>query len=257
MLQSIRELIARRDLVYILTWREVKVRYKQSVMGLLWAVLMPLVIVAAGLVVRYGFAQVAGTPLVLIDFTSVAVKAAPWAFFVAALRFGSNSLVANTTLVTKIYLPRLAFPMATVLAQLLDFAVAAIVVGIVLILAGAGLSVQLVWLPLLLGVLVVMATAFSIIFSAASLFLRDVKYLVELFLTFAIFFTPLFYESALFGRWAWLLLINPVSPLLEAISATVIMHRTPALGWVCYSVVFTAVLSVVTLAMFAKLEPIF
>jgi lipopolysaccharide transport system permease protein len=257
MFQAMSETFARRELLYILAWREIKVRYKQSVMGLLWAVLMPLVIVCSGLIVRYGFAQVSGTPLALTDFTSVAVKAAPWAFFVAALRFGTNSLVANTTLVTKIYLPRLAFPVAAVVAQLLDFLVAAALIAVVLGFARTGLSVHMLWLPFLIGVLIVMATAFAIIVSAASLFLRDVKYLVELFLTFAIFFTPVFYDSALFGRWASLLLINPVSPLLEAISTTVIQHRGPALGWVGYSVVFTGLLSVGALALFAKLEPLF
>src|SRR6185369_10227933 len=140
MFHAIRELLEHRDLLYMITWREIKVRYKQSVMGLLWAVLMPLVIVCSGLIVRYGFAQVSGTPLALTDFTSVAVKAAPWAFFVAALRFGTNSLVANTTLVTKIYLPRLAFPVAAVVAQLLDFLVAAALIAVVLGFARTGLS---------------------------------------------------------------------------------------------------------------------
>src|SRR5439155_21818197 len=105
MIYAIQELFARRDLLYILTWREVKVRYKQSVMGLRWAVLVPLVIVCAGVVVRYAFSRVSGTPLLLSDLTSVTVKAAPWAFFVAALLFGTNSLVSDSTLVTQLYMP--------------------------------------------------------------------------------------------------------------------------------------------------------
>jgi len=257
MFRGLSELVARRELLYILVWREIKARYKQSIMGVLWAVLMPLVIVCSGLIVRYGFSQVSGTPMTMTDFTAVAVKAAPWAFFVAALRFGTNSLVANSTLVTKIYLPRLAFPLAAVGAQLLDFVVAAALIAVVLAVTQTGLSLALLWLPLLVGVLIVMAAAFSVIFSAASLFLRDVKYLVEVLLTFAIFFTPVFYDSALFGTWAPVLLINPVSPVLEAISATVIWHRGPALGWLGYSIAFTGVLSIVSLAIFAKLEPLF
>jgi ABC-type polysaccharide/polyol phosphate export permease len=102
-----------------------------------------------------------------------------------------------------------------------------------------------------------MTAALAVIFSAASLFLRDVKYLVELFLTFAVFFTPVFYESSLFGAWAPLVLANPVSPLLEAISATVIFHRSPSLLWLCYSVVSTGLLFVAALTMFVKLEPLF
>jgi lipopolysaccharide transport system permease protein len=257
MFHTIRELLDHRDLLYMITWREVKVKYKQSVMGMLWAVLMPLVIVCAGLTVRYAFAQISGTTLAVSDLTSVAVKAVPWALFVSALRFGTNSLIANTNLVTKIYLPRLVFPLAAVFSQLLDFLVAAVVVSVLLLVARVGLSVHLVWLPLLIGPLIILAVALAIMFSAASLFLRDVKYVVEVFLTFAIFFTPVFYESSLFGHWAPLLLINPVSPLLEGISTTIILHHGPSLPWLLYSLVCTGVLFTVALALFKKLEPFF
>jgi lipopolysaccharide transport system permease protein len=257
MLQSIRELIARRDLVYILTWREIKIRYKQSVMGLLWAVLMPLVIVCSGVVVRYAFSQLSGTPLALADVTAVAVKAVPWAFVVAALRFGTNSLITNSNLVTKIYMPRLAFPISAVGAQLLDFLIAGVVIALLLVIAQVGWSIQLLWLPLLIACLILMTTAFAVILSAASLFLRDVKYLVDVFLTFAIFFTPVFYESAIFGPWAKVVLINPISPLLEALTTTVIHHEAPSLLWLGYSIGFTALLCAASLAMFNKLEPLF
>jgi ABC-type polysaccharide/polyol phosphate export permease len=185
------------------------------------------------------------------------VKAVPWAFFVSALRFGTNSLIANTDLVTKIYLPRLVFPLAAVFSQLLDFLVAGVVIGVLLVITRAGLSVHLLWLPLLVSLLVVMAAALAIMFSAVSLLLRDVKYIVEVFLTFAIFFTPVFYESSLFGHWAPLLLINPVSPLLEGISTTVILHRSPSLAWLVYSLVCTGILCSVALALFRKLDPLF
>jgi ABC-type polysaccharide/polyol phosphate export permease len=257
MFHAIRELLDHRDLLYMITWREIKVKYKQSVMGMLWAVLMPLVIVSAGLIVRYAFATVSGTPLALSDLTSVTVKAVPWAFFVAALRFGTNSLIANTNLVTKIYLPRLVFPLAAVFSQLLDLLVASVVVGVVMMVAHAGLSVHLLWLPFLIGMLIILAAALAIMFSAASLFFRDVKYIVEVFLTFAIFFTPVFYESSLFGRWAPLLLVNPVSPLLESISVTMVLHRSPSLLWLGYSLVCTGILFTVALVMFKKLEPFF
>src|SRR5690242_20232835 len=99
MTDSIREIFDRRDLLYIIAWREIKVKYKQSVMGMLWAVLMPGIIICAGLIVRYAFAMAAGKSIGSSDLTSVAVKAAPWAFFVSALRFGTNSLISNANLV--------------------------------------------------------------------------------------------------------------------------------------------------------------
>jgi len=241
----------------MITWREITVKYKQSMMGMLWAVLMPAVIVCAGLIIRYAFAMVSGKSLVLSDLTSVVVKAAPWAFFVAALRFGTNSLVANTNLVTKIYMPRLVFPLAAVFSQLFDFLVAGVVISLFLLVTGIGVSVYILWLPLLITSLVFLAAALAIIFSAASLFFRDVKYIVEVLLSFAIFFTPVFYEASLFGRWEPLLLTNPVSPLLEGIAVTVILHQSPSLFWLSYSFIVTGVLFTAALLMFRKLEPFF
>ena len=257
MIEAIRELLDHQLLLYMITLREIRVKYKQSAMGMLWAVLMPLVIVGAGVIVRYAFAMVSGKPLMMLDLTSVAVKAAPWAFFVAAIRFGANSLIVNEDLVTKIYLPRLVFPLAAVGSQLIDFLVAAVVVSVFLLVAGAGLSAHVLWLPLLLGSLILLASALAILLAAASLFYRDVKFIVEVFLTFAIFFTPVFYDSATFGPWAPLLLVNPVSPLLEGMSSAVVLHRSPPLAWISYSVVFSVVLVGVAMTTFRRLEPLF
>ncbi len=107
-------------------------------------------------------------------------------------------LVANTDLITKVYLPRIIFPLAAVLSQLVDFLIAGAVVSLFLVVVRAGFSVQLFWLPVLLASLIVLAVAFAIVLSAASLFFRDVKYIVEVFLTFAIFFTPVFSDTSLF-----------------------------------------------------------
>ena len=107
-----RELFQYRDVLYTLVWREIKIRYKQSVLGAMWALLMPLVIVLAGVVVRFASASLSGTTLVASDIVSVAVKSVPFAFFIASIRFGTNSLIGNGNLLTKVYLPRLIFPLA-------------------------------------------------------------------------------------------------------------------------------------------------
>ncbi len=257
MTDALREVVNHKLLLYMFTLREIKIKYKQSVMGMLWAVLMPLVIVGAGLIVRFAFARVSGKPLAVLDLTTVAVKAAPWAFFVSALRFGTNSLIVNEDLVTKIYMPRLVFPLTAVASQLFDLLVAGAVVSLFLMVAGAGVSLHLLWLPVLVGALVVLAAALAIMLSAASLFYRDVRFIVEVFLTFAIFFTPVFYESSLFGPWAPLLLVNPVSPILEGISTAVILHRSPSAFWLSYSVLATVALFGIAVAMFKRLEPFF
>jgi ABC-type polysaccharide/polyol phosphate export permease len=251
------ELFRRRDLLYLLTWRDIKLKYKQTVMGFLWAMLMPLVIVSAGLIVRYAFARVSGAPFRPDDLVLIVVKAAPWAFFVSAIRFASNSLVANANLVTKVYMPREIFPLAAVLSQLVDFAVAAAVVAVLLGAVGVPLRPELLWIGPLLLLLVLLAAALGVLLSAGALFFRDVKYIVEVLLTFAIFFTPVFYEVALFGRWSPLLLLNPVAPLLEGLAAAATGRAMPAPGWLGYSAVVSIGGLMASLSVFKRLEPYF
>lgn len=254
----LREIVARHDLLTILAWREIKVKYKQSVMGFLWAILMPALIVGAGVIVKFAFATLSGKPLDHKDVVSVAVRSVPWAFFVASIRFSSTSLVSNSNLVTKIYMPRVIFPIASVLSQMLDLAVASVVLTIFLIFTGGHLYVQMLWLPVLLLILVVLVTGLAIFLSAAALFFRDVKYIVEVIITFAIFFTPVFYEVSMLGQWAKFLLLNPVAPLLEGISAAVLGRPFPvAGGWLVYSAVAALVIFVGSLFFFRQTEPYF
>ena len=254
---SLGEVFERRELLYLLAWREIRIKYKQSVMGMLWAVLMPAVIVSAGVVVRYGVAVVSGVPLQPGDVAAVSVRAVPWAFFVSAVRFSTSSLISNSNLLTKIYLPREIFPMASILSQLVDFAVASLVLLLALTVLGVGASVQLLWVPLLVLLLVTFTTGLGIALSAASLFFRDVKYLVEVALTFAIFFTPVFYEARTFGRWEKILLLNPVAPILEGFSAAVVAHTSPSLPWLAYSALCAALTLLASVLMFRRLEPYF
>ncbi len=159
--------------------------------------------------VRLGFSMLSGSHLETSQIASVSVRAVPWAFVVSTIRFGTNSLLSNANLVTKIYMPREIYPVAAMLSQLLDFAVASLV-----LIPGAravpgGIQRPAAVVPLLIAMLVLLVTGLSVLLSAASLFFRDVKYLVEVILTFAIFFTPVFYEASMFAQWAPLLMLNP------------------------------------------------
>jgi ABC-type polysaccharide/polyol phosphate export permease len=251
------ELVQRRDLLYMVTWREIKVKYKQSVMGFLWAVLMPIVIVGAGLVVRFAFAMLSHSTVNRDDVVLVTVKAVPWAFFVSSIRFASNSLIANANLVTKIYMPREIFPIASVLSQLVDFLVASAALAILLLVIGVPLRLEMLWGAPLMLLLILMAAGLGLLLSAAALFFRDVKYIVEIILTFAIFFTPVFYEVTLFGKWRTLLLLNPVAPLLEAMGAAASGHAMPGAGWIAYSAAVAVAGSALALLFFKRVEPWF
>jgi ABC-type polysaccharide/polyol phosphate export permease len=257
MRKALQELIRRRDLLYMMAWREIKIRYKQSVMGFMWAIFLPAVIVTAGIVVRYGMSAVSGKPISSQEIAGVMVKSLVWAFFAGALRFSSTSLIGNPNLVTKIYMPREIFPLASILSQLLDFAVASALLVVVFMVTRLGASWQLLWVPLLLVITVALVTGWAFLISAACLFFRDVKYLVEVVITFAIFVTPVFYDVEMFKKWANVLLFNPLAPLLEGLQKCIVYRSMPSLPWVSYSAAVALVSLVGGFYFFKKWEPAF
>ena len=257
MFSFVRALHRHRDLLLMLTWRDIRIKYKQSIMGFLWALLMPLLIVSAGLIVKFALARVSGKPLELAHLTAVTVKALPWAFFITSIRFATNSLTGNINLVTKIAFPRAVFPVAATLSAFFDFAVASVVVVVVLAVVKVGASVHLLWVPCLLAVLIVQTVGLGLLLAASNLFFRDVKYIVEVIVTFAIFFTPVFYEASIFGEWETLLLLNPVAPVLEGLNSAVALHHPPSLGWTAYSAGWGLVLLIIGPTVFQRLEPQF
>ena len=141
------ELYKYRELLFMIAYRDIKVRYKQSIMGFLWAILMPMLIVMSGIVVRYAYAMASHVPLKTADMASVAIKSVPWAFVVSSIRFTCNSLTNNRDLVVKIYFPKEIFPMAAVLACLFDFFVACAALVILLLFLKIGWSIYLLWVP--------------------------------------------------------------------------------------------------------------
>ncbi len=254
---ELRELWKFRELLYMITYRDIKVRYKQSIMGFMWAVLMPVLIVMSGIVVRFAYALAAHSQLGTADVASVAVKSLPWAFMVSSIRFACLSLINNKELVTKIYFPKEIFPVAAVMASLFDLLVASGALVIFLIIIRIGGGPNLIWVPVLLLTMILLAAGIGMIVSAASLFFRDVKYIVEVFLTFGIFFTPVFYEVSMFGNKGKWLLLNPVSPILDGFSACIARHQSPNLPWLAYSFGFALVSILGGYAFFKHLEPAF
>jgi ABC-type polysaccharide/polyol phosphate export permease len=223
-------------------------------MGLLWAILMPSIIVGAGALVRVGAARMSGGTVTASDIASVMVRAVVWAFIVGAIRFGTGSLIANPSLVTKIAFPKEVFPIAAVLSNAFDFLVAGAVVIAALLFIGWRPTPEALWAIPLLTVLALFTIGLTLILSALNLFYRDVKYIVEVLLTYAIFFTPVLFPASFAGEWRTLVLLNPVAPILEAISDTVISHRSPDPLWTTYSVVVSLMLLVFGYWLFKRLE---
>lgn len=252
-----RELFKYRDLMYMLTLRDIKIRYKQAAMGVVWAIFMPAMAVAAGILVQKAIAVVSGRPIDAKGIVSISVKVLPWTFFINSIRFAMQSLVGNMGLVTKVYFPREVLPVSAILACLFDFAVGVATLALLLAFAGVGASVYLLLLPPLLALLFMFTTGLGLLLASANLFFRDVRYVVEIILTFGVFFTPVFFKASTFGRWETLLLLNPIGSILEAISDAVVMHTMPSLPWLLYATCCSVLLFLAGTLVFRKTEPSF
>lgn len=212
-----------RDLLYQITLRDVRIRYKQAVMGFGWALFMPIMVVMSGMIVRFAMAALSGGQIEPGAVATIAVKSIPWAFFVGSIGFAVVSLTGNSNLITKIYFPREVLPLSSVLAQAFDTAIGLCALGIVLPFLGVRLHWSQLWVPVLLATLLGFTAAAALLLSAANLFFRDVKYIVQVVLTFGIFFTPVFYEPAMLGPiGARVIMLNPLAPILEALRLVIV-----------------------------------
>ena len=226
-LESLSDLWRYRGLTMEFVRRDVRVRYKQTAMGFGWALLTPLLIITSGALVRVAMAHVGGRHLTIDEIAGMSLKALPWAFFVGSLGFATQSLTSSASLVTKIYFPREVLPLASTIAHLLDAAVGATVLMLVLPLLGVEYGGALLWVPLLAACLFMFTAGVALLASCANLFLRDVKYIVQVFLSFGIFFTPVFFEPQMFGpKGAPLMMLNPMAPLLEGLRLAVIHNHS-------------------------------
>ena len=252
-----KELFHYQDLLFSLVGRDIRIRYKQAMMGCIWALFMPMIAIASGILIKTAMATVSGEKVAMLGVVSISVKVLPWTFFVSALRFSVMSLIGNANLITKIYFPREVLPLASVLACLLDFGIAVTFLIILLTCFNLGASSYLLWLPIIFIFLFVYTYGVGLLLSAANLFYRDVRYIVEIILMFGIFFTPVFYPASAFGNWSTLLLINPIGSILEALEKVVVFKQMPDLFWLTYAGIASFGVFFLGLIVFRKLEPLF
>ena len=203
-----------RDLLYFLAWRDVKVRYKQTVIGAAWAILTP---VMTMIVFSAIFGSLIGIPSNGVPYPIFVYSALlPWTFFASALRESGSSLVANANLISKVYFPRLVLPIASVLVAMLDFAVAFVVLVVMMLFYRIvpGFGILLVPLFLLLSLLTALGAGLWL--SALEVKYRDVRHTVPFLTQFWLFLTPVIYPSSLIPeRWRLLYGLNPMVGVVE------------------------------------------
>jgi lipopolysaccharide transport system permease protein len=222
---KLRELWVYRELLYFLIWRDVKVRYKQTVLGMAWAIIEPFLtmVVFSVFFGKLGKIPSDGIPYPIFSYAALV----PWTFFSRGLTQASNSLVGSARLIKKIYFPRLAMPIATVLAGIVDFMLAFLVLVGMMLAYGIKPTIQVLWLPLFLLLALVTALGTGLWLSAMNVQFRDVRYTVPFITQFWMFATPIAYPSSLLSEpWRTLYGINPMAGVVEGFRWTLLGTET-------------------------------
>ncbi len=212
---KLHELWEYRELLYFLTWRDIKVRYKQTVLGAAWAIIQPFFTMV---IFSLFFGKLAKIPSDGIPYPIFSYAAlVPWTFFARGLAQASNSLVGGARLIKKVYFPRLAMPIATVFGGVVDFVLAFIVLLGMMLFYSIVPTVNVLWLPLFLLLALTTSLGVSLWLSAMNVQFRDVRYIVPFLTQFWLFATPIAYPSSLIENplWQSLYAINPMVGVVE------------------------------------------
>lgn len=211
---KLNELWEYRELIYFLTWRDIKVRYKQTALGAAWAIIQPLMTMAVFSLFFGRLAKVPadGVPYPIFSFAALV----PWTFFAHGLNQSSNSLVGSSNLIKKVYFPRLAIPLATVLAGVVDFLLAFVMLVLMMLYYGITPTANALWLPLFLLLALITSLGVGLWLSALNVEFRDVRYTVPFITQFWLFITPIAYSSTLLsGHLRTLFGLNPMTGVVE------------------------------------------
>jgi lipopolysaccharide transport system permease protein len=249
---DLKELWAYRELLYFLTWRDVKVRYKQAVLGIAWAVIQPL---ATMVIFTVFFGKLAKIPSDGIPYPIFSYAALlPWMFFLNAVTNSTNSLIGSANLITKVYFPRLIIPGAAVVAALVDFAIAFVVFVGLFGYYRYTLTWNALFFPVLVLLTVLLALGVGLWTSALNVKYRDVRYALPFLLQLWMFATPVIYPSSLMPeRWRWVLAVNPLTGIIEGFRAC-LLGRPLMWGPLGYSAVITVLVLIYAAFHFRRTE---
>lgn len=253
---KLRDLWEYRELLYFLVWRDVKVRYKQTVLGAAWAVLQP---VMTMIVFSIFFGRLAKVPSDGIPYPVFAFTALlPWQLFAYALNESSNSLVSNQNLITKVYFPRLVIPIAAVLAGLVDFGIAFVILMGLMWYYGIVPTAAVALLPLFVLLAIVTALAVGLWLSALNVKYRDVRYTIPFLTQLWMFATPVAYPSSIVPKpWRALLGLNPLAGVVEGFRWALLGRATEPGPLLAVSIAVVLALLVGGLIYFRRTESTF
>lgn len=203
-----------RELFYFLAWRDILVRYKQTIVGVAWAGIRPLLTMGVFTLVFGKFANLPsdGVPYPILVFAALL----PWQYFSTAVSEGSNSLVSNAGMISKIYFPRLIVPVGVVVVGMVDFLISLTILALIMALYGVSPGWKVLWLPIFMIIAVVLTSATTILFAALNVRYRDFRYIAGFIVQFGLYASPVgFSMSIVPERWQALYALNPMVGVIE------------------------------------------
>ena len=249
---DLKELWAYRELLWVLTMRDIKVRYKQTVLGVAWAVIQPLLTM---ILFSFVFGRLAKMPSDGLPYPIfVYAGLLPWTFFGNSISQSGQSLVGSSQLVSKVFFPRLIIPLSSVGAGLVDFAVSAVILLLLMIYFSIGWSLNLLAVPFLILAVIFTALGVGTFLSALTVSYRDFRYVIPFMVQFWMFATPVVYPASLFPeKWQWVLYLNPMAGLIEGFRSAFLGRPFDLVG-IGISFTIAVVFFIVGVLYFEKVE---
>ncbi len=211
---NLRDLVLYRELIFFMTWRDLKVRYKQTLLGASWAILQPFLTMVVFSIFFGNLAKVPsdGVPYPIFSYTALI----PWTLFSKALQDASKSLVANSHMITKVYFPRMILPLSSVMAGVVDFLIAFVVLLGMMVFFNIFPTINILALPLFLLLALVTAVGVGLWLSALNVLFRDINYVLPFLTQFWMYLTPVAYPSSMIpSEWQIIYALNPMTGVVE------------------------------------------
>jgi lipopolysaccharide transport system permease protein len=245
-----------RDLLWLWTEREVRVRYKQSALGVAWAIIQPLTLTLIFTLVFSRLIQIdtGGIPYPVFAYSALL----PWTFFATSLAFGIPSLVNNLNLVGKIYFPREILPLASIGAALVDFAMASLVFAGMMLIYQIPLTLNVLWIGPLLIIQLILTIGVTLSGAALIVFFRDVRFVIPLLIQIWMYASPVIYPTTLVPpQWQTLYFLNPMAGIIDGYRRVLTQGEPPNIPALVLATVVSSVLLVVGYTIFKRSEPLF
>jgi len=255
-MKSFKLLWQHRELLYEMVSREIKARYKQSILGYFWVILNPL---AQMVVMTIVFSYIMRIPSLGVPYAIfLYCGLLPWTFFVNALSSATNSLVDNASLIKKIYFPREVFPLAAVIAKIIDLILASTLFILLMIVYHQPFTFNILWVLIIFPAQFVFTLGLSLLFSTFNLFYRDIQYLLSLILMLWMYLTPVIYPVDIVpARFRFIFAMNPMSVLINAYREVILAHGIPNLAHLGLAYLVSLVTLFISYKIFKKLEGVF